>query len=288
MPIAFKDYKDAQIDVEKHTAGGDTYIMNGVPLCYTYTSKHFAAVKALTQQRSTDIKDIKQEDVEKYIESGILDVDTTGTVEGFGWLGAKVWDGRSGIFIGEVGARCGSNAGHGTQHPGHGRCRSHHGDRSITSIATNYRKNGVALREGIINKIEAYALDPRVLDLVSEVSRQKVLLDDIQGRVFDMIDDDEQNVSDREVIDLMTHIVRLSDTIGKQIERVTMIDQRNALTANQVLYLQIVVKDILTTYVEDPKKLQKAVTVLAERLGTSEFSPKLLEAEAPSTRKKSR
>ncbi len=288
MPLSLADYKDAQVEVEKHTAGGDTYIVGGTPLCYTYTSKHFAAVKALTQQRSTDIRDIKQEDVEKYIESGILDVDTSGTVEGFGWLGTKVWDGRSGIFIGEVGVRCANAAGKSTQHPGHGRCKSHYGDRSIVSIATNYRKNGVALREGIKNKIDAYALDPRVLDLVSEVSRQKVMLDDIQERVLDMIDDEDKEVSDREVIDLMTHIVRLSDTIGKQIERVTMIDQRNALTANQVLYLQIVVKDILTTYVEDPKKLQKAVTTLAERLGTSEFSPKLLEAETPSTRKKSR
>ena len=51
------------------------------------------------------------------------------------------------------------------------------------------------------------------------------------------------------------------------VEKISKIDNRNALTAAQVLYLRATVADLLMKYLPDPQLREKAAKELAVRLG---------------------
>jgi predicted house-cleaning noncanonical NTP pyrophosphatase (MazG superfamily) len=117
-------------------------------------------------------------------------------------------------------------------------------------------------KKSLQERITSFMVDNESTNLMHELSTQRAMM---QIMVEWMTDEaDSENLPD-----MLEKIIKLNDVIGRQAERISTIEQRHALTAGQVLYLQAVVIDILKTYIEDPRKLERATYDLADRLGFS-------------------
>ena len=258
MPIVFTDYKISDINVEEGTAGGPTYIVNGKRLCFAYTTGHKRAVGALTGG-NWDIKAIREKDVENLLTANTVFVnDETCDQEEYPWLGLQVWD-EDETYIGEIGARCSRPSGAGTEHKGYGRCVKHAG--RILPVGLRHGRGSVRLRKQLHDKIQAHVQRPNLLDLSMEISVQRALLDEIVART--------SYADEIDVIGLAEKAIKLADLVGRQAERISAMNQRESLTAAQVLYLQVTIVDMFTKYIQDPSIRQVAAMELVERLGTT-------------------
>lgn len=263
MPIGFLAYKDIHLVVMEGTLGGSTYTVAGNDLCFAYTRSHYRTVRALTDGESKDLLDIKDRVVDNLIAIGDIEVDDEDCLEDYGWLGCVVWDG-DGSKIGVVGSRCSLLSGFGTDHVGTGRCK-HHGGAGIHSRIAAKMTHGLTskhTRASLEKKVNDYLKDPSPLDLSRELATQRALLDELLTYITGQ--GDMAAFADR-IPDLM----RLQDMIGKQVDRIVSIEARYALTASQVMYVQVTVSDVISKYLVDPIVREAAAAELAERLGTS-------------------
>lgn len=261
MPsIGVVEYASSSVRVSEGTVGGDTYFVDGKPLCFWWSRQHKDAVLALTDGQSWDVDDIVPDVVEKLIASQSLRVVLGPNTDEWGWLGAKVFD-EEGVLIGEIGRRCSLGAGYGTDHLGSGRCGVHARDR--------VKRHGA--RKDMRRRAEMYKNDPNIGDLGREIGIQRMILDLAMDRL--------EEVEEEGLSEAIKDVLVIADTVGKQVDRATKIEQRYALTAGQITYLEATVRDILREYV-DPNKLDVAVEDLRVRLGGQELSakPKRLRA----------
>jgi hypothetical protein len=245
------------------TTGGDTYIVDGKPLCFAYSRAHVRAVKALTNGTSGHLDQISDQLVDELLESRVIMINEDHCQEEYGWLGCRVFDG-DGALIGIIGDRCTQPAGWGTDHPMEGRCRLHGGagiEKRAKARITNGRTSKV-LRRRVKEKVQAYLDDPQPTDLSRELATQRALLDEMLEGVLD--------IGDPEVFaNSIPRVMAQLDLIGRQVDRITKVEQRYALTAGQIEYVKGVMADVINLYIEDPHARERAANFLVSKLGAS-------------------
>ena len=265
MPLFLRDYIDCKIHVEDNTDGGDTYYLDGKPKCFTYVSAHHRAVEVISGGKVSDVSKLTDDIVDEALEKGLCTIDDSAELEAYPWLAIKVWD-EEGVYIGEIGSRCMNLAGRGTEHKGTGRCQYHCSEDPVHVMKTG--RHALRMQAKLRKKIEDYSdmMDSRSLE--GELAIQRVLLNEMVDHLYD-----EEMVSPAEMVAVASKIVYLADVVGRQVERITTIEQKSALTASQVMYLQVTVADILTKYIVDPRDREQAARELSRRLGTNRVDP---------------
>lgn len=260
MALSYADWKNLIVEEKLGTPGGDTIIMNGKPICYALTHGSCRAVKALTGGVTKDYRLIVDGVVNHLEATGIIIVDET-ECDDEGWLGCIVKDADGGK-IGQVGDRCTKYAGWGTGHVGTGRCKLHGGKvAAVTMAKMKHGRTAVVTKKRLASLIEKYAADPDPFNLARELATQRALLDEFLDIIVSVGDPKvlAQNIPD---------IMKSVDSVGKMVDRMVAIEQKYALTAGQVMYIQLTVVDILNTFIDDPARRESAANQLARRLGT--------------------
>ena len=264
MALKFKDYHDAAISCEEGTPGGDTYTVDGSVKCFRFVRSHRRAVWQLTDGISTDIDDIVDVVVDKLMQDGVISINDDDCVPGHGWMGCDVWD-SAGEYVGAVGDRCTHTAGTQTSHFGYGRCRFHYGTlkgKSATIVTGGQSKTFKRL---VQDKIKAYAADPNRMDLSRELGVQRAMLD----LLLERLNDDNDESEEQETMNLIASISRMAEKVALLVDKVSSIDHRTALTANQIVFVQATVVDVMRKHLTQ-EALQAAAMELSERLGTKQ------------------
>lgn len=263
MGLKYSEWKFMELGVVEGTPGGDTWKVGGASTCFCPLASTVSAVYRLTNNRSKDPDDIIDEEVQELTKLRLIKVDRSGCEDGE-WQGCRVWD-VSG-YVGEVGERCSLPAGKGTSHEGTGRCRHHGGltSKQPQSVLTT-GKHSTVVRNSLVDKVEDYEHHTAdILDLSHQLAIQRVALDTMLALVDKEMEEDSDP---RTLYRMLQSLVTTSDQVGRLAERVASIDQKYALTAGQVKYLQLVVIDVITKYISDPIAKEKAAKELASRMG---------------------
>jgi len=246
--------------------GGDTYTVNGALTCFSYVRSHYRAVKALTDGKSKAHRDIVDDVAWEFIDDGIVQIDDVNCDDEHGWLGCVVSDG-DGTRIGEIGARCNKPAGYDTDHFGTGRCKFHGGGKIHSRIRKGMEKGWTSkhLRGRLENLVVEYMMDPMPLDLHKELAYMRAFVEIYRDHI---VDKGDASVLMSRVPDMIRQIER----VGVLVDKMVSIDQKYALTASQLLYVQSTLVDIMKKYLKDPEIIEMAANELSDRLGTGDRS----------------
>jgi hypothetical protein len=155
--------------------------------------------------------------------------------------------------------RCTNTAGYDTWHLGTGACKFHGGANKGLNITTG--RSATITRERLRTQIESYLGQDRkqLLDLSYELASAKAIYDEFMASFPDTA---AENYGMQ-----LSRFMAIIDNMSNLVERISKIDNRNALTNAQVLYLRATVADILMKYLSDPLTREKAAKELAARLG---------------------
>lgn len=268
VPFGLRDYINVNMDVKEGTPGGPTFIVADEPRCFAYVSSHYNAVKALTNGKSTDYQAIKRRVVLDLAERGIIQIDQTDCIPDYGFMGCKVWD-VEGVYLGAVGDRCQNPAGHATSHVGTGRCKFHNGNLLDSPRSSTLLVKGTdarMLQKMVKSRVAEYLATDDRTDLSWALATERALLDVM---IECGLQENGIPLEGRALVSTTRSIQQAIDLYGVMVKRISDIERSHALTASQVLYLQVTVVDILNKYVTDPLAKERAAIELAERLGTS-------------------
>ena len=122
----------------------------------------------------------------------------------------------------------------------HGAGNIHKGKRG--GRPAKHGRYSVKHRQAVAEKYQRFLEDQRPGDLFDELAILRALLADYLER--------SALLSQREV----EHTLTLIDAIGKLVERISRILNETALTAAEVQYLQAVLADLITRYVDEEKR----------------------------------
>lgn len=257
------DYREMEIEEVVGTTGGTTFMVNGQPVCWSLSRKHVRAVRAMTGYVSGDWTQIKDEVVAELANIGEIVVDDSDCLDGYGWLGAKIYD-PEGELIGIVGSRCSQFAGFRTDHVGTGRCYIHGGAKVGQRISTRitHGRTAIAIKAQVTTLISKYMADPEPTDLTRELAKARAILESTMAILVERGDMDEW-------VAKAPQLNQSIDTIGRLANRMSTIEQRYALNAGQVAYIRAVLVDTINTYIDDPIARQRAAENIMVKLGGS-------------------
>lgn len=271
--LSYSDYITKHIGVRKNTRGGDTYVVDGKTLCFAYSKSHYKAVEALTFPGNKDISKLDIDAIEAKEDEGTIQIEWPELPAGarieHPYAGCKIYS-SNGELIGELDSRCSHPAGFGTDHVGTGRCKYHGG---MAGRKPTHGRQSKVLRGDIKSKVDKYLEEgvPQLLDLSRELITQRMLLEKML-EYFEGLGDEEKFAY------AIPELIRSVDIIGRMAERIAKIENSTALTASQVLYLQVTVADIVTKYIQDPILRERAAAEIASRLAGSSPSPVRIQA----------
>lgn len=258
--IRYSDYVNSHIDVQEGTRGGDTYIVDGKRVCFAYMKAHYKAVEALSFPGNNDISKLDPETIAEKESRGEIKLEwpelPDGTHLQHPYAGCKVYA-ASGALIGELDSRCSHPAGYGTDHLGTGRCKYHGGMAGRKPVHGRQSRACRDIRAKVDEFMEKGV--PQLLDLSKELVTQRILLNT-------MLEYYENEGDSEKLAYAIPSLMKSLDLIGRMVERIVKIENSTALTASQVLYLQVTVADIITKYIQDPIAREKAAAEIASRL----------------------
>lgn len=155
--------------------------------------------------------------------------------------------------------RCTNRAGGGTYHEGTGACKFH-GGQTEGRPPTNGR-HAIVARKRLENRVNEYLAGDRheLLNLDKELAVVKATFEEYIEQMPSPKSEDYGIGLHR--------LQQLVGTIGNVVDKISRIENRNALTAAQVLYLRATFADILMKYIRDPDIMEMAVRELATRVG---------------------
>jgi hypothetical protein len=155
--------------------------------------------------------------------------------------------------------RCTNKAGQGTVHVGSGPCKFHGGNNTPHGIVTG--RNAKITRLRLKDSIESYLNTDRasLLDLNYELACAKAIFDEFMSVSPDPRAD-EYGI-------FLNRFLTIISSMSNLVDRMSRVENRNTLTAAQVLYLRATVADILMKYVPDPFERERAAKELASRMG---------------------
>lgn len=262
LVLAWSEYVNMDIEVEGGTLGGDTYVVGGRPICFSYTRSHTRAIRALNGGDNGFYHNIKDDVVDRLLEAGDIQINDDACQEEHGWMGCIVYD-PEGDMIGRVGDRCTLPAGYNTDHLGTGRCHIH-GGKDIARRAADKIRHGrtsKSLRHRVSGLVQKYLADPEPLNLRQELATTRALMESALDIVVDKGDLDAY----MEAIPGLRNTIEL---IGRTANRLSQIEQRYAMTAGQMAYVQVTVVDLINTFIDDPIVREQAALWLMNRIGT--------------------
>ena len=168
------------------------------------------------------------------------------------------------------GGLCKNTAGKGTDHLGEGRCFLHGGRSGRPIIHGRY---SVKHRERLAASLGNFLGDPRPRSLVDEIALSRALLQDFLDRITKEKDADIS-------IENTKHVFEMTDSIGKNVERMSRIINHAALTQADIIYLQATLSDLLIRYIEDPEKRLSFMAELRQAMGSSvSTDPRIAQSE---------
>ena len=119
------------------------------------------------------------------------------------------------------------------------------------------------LRGRLEKRVQDYMADPIPLDLHKELAFMRTLVEIFRDHVLDK--------GDVETLVLrIPDMLRQLERVGMLVDKMVSIDQKYALTASQLVYVQTTVVDVMTKYLEDPGIIEMAANELSSRLGTGD------------------
>lgn len=157
--------------------------------------------------------------------------------------------------------RCSNPAGAGSWHVGTGACKFHGGMNGAHGAGITTARNAKITRLRLKNTIESYLNVDRanLLDLNYELACSKAIFDEFMSNF------PEPTVDGFGVY--MNRFMTIITTMSNLVDRMSRVENRNTLTAAQVLYLRATVADILMKYIPDPFDRERAAKELASRMG---------------------
>lgn len=156
--------------------------------------------------------------------------------------------------------RCKRPAGWGTNHLGTGACKFCGGaEKSIKNNITHGRTARIT-REELAAKIDGQLADKEELtNLEYELAATRAVFEEFM-EAFPDTDDDSYGRD-------LHRMTTLVGTIGSLVDKMSRIETRHTITANQIIYVRRVVADIMMKFIPDPDDRTHAVQELATRLG---------------------
>jgi hypothetical protein len=162
--------------------------------------------------------------------------------------------------------RCTLHAGFDTSHLGYGSCKFH-GGRAIDSQYFSNGRQSVMTKTLLKDTLKEFLKQDKaeLLDLTYELAAAKAIM-------RQMIEEFPEAGSDNPIKDMefgkwLRRFNESIGTLGNLVEKISRVDNRNALTAAEVLYMRAVLVDVFMKYVPDPMLREKAVKEFADRLG---------------------
>jgi len=155
--------------------------------------------------------------------------------------------------------RCAKSSGFNTWHKGTGACSRHGG----ATPEGNTIKTGMTskIRQRLAVGIDKYLkLDrAQLLDLTYELATTRAVFEEFL---------EELPTPDSDEYGMWFHrFTEIIGTMGSLVEKISKIENRNTLTAAQVLYLRATVADLLMKYIQDPAVRMRAAQELQSRMG---------------------
>lgn len=155
--------------------------------------------------------------------------------------------------------RCGAKRGNGelckswAMKNGTGKCRKHGGKAGRPPIHGRY---SFKLRASLKDKVQRHLADPEPMSLLSELATMRALFEDFGDKFTE----------GRLTKETRTHAFMMLETIGKLVERIDRIFNRDALTAAEVIYLQVALADVVLQFLP-PEKITPFWNALRARTG---------------------
>lgn len=156
--------------------------------------------------------------------------------------------------------RCTNVAGFKTDHVGTGACRFHGGlnTSNVQIVSGKYAK---MTRLRLNDKIDDYLNQDRseLLDLTYHLAATRAIFDEFVDGFPD---------TESEDYGIWFHrFTTIIGTLGTLVEKITKVDNRNSLTAAQVMYIRATMVDLIMKYIDDPASREQFVKELAVRMG---------------------
>lgn len=155
--------------------------------------------------------------------------------------------------------RCTNYAGAKTVHVGSGPCRFHGGNVTPHGITTG--RNAKITRLRLKDSIESYLNTDRasLLDLNYELACAKAIFDEFMSASPDP-QADEYGI-------FLNRFLTIISSMSNLVDRMSRVENRNTLTAAQVLYLRATVADIIIKWIPEPSDRERAAREIANRMG---------------------
>jgi hypothetical protein len=157
--------------------------------------------------------------------------------------------------------RCTNRAGAGTYHVSTGACRFHGGNNGANGQSITTGRNAKITRLRLKDSIESYLNTDRasLLDLNYELACAKAIFDEFMS----VSPDPRQN----EYGIFLNRFLTIISSMSNLVDRMSRVENRNTLTAAQVLYLRATVADIIMKYLPEPMDRERAAREIANRMG---------------------
>ena len=163
----------------------------------------------------------------------------------------------------KTGTYCERVAGHGTDHVGQGACKTHGGMnhavvRGKAGIVNGNRSD--MSRKHVSYRIKEFIDNDKagLMDLTYELGAMRVLFQD----VIDMFPDADS----KEFGGYVARATGMVQAIGSLVDKISKVESRNTITANQVLYLRATIADIFIKHLKDPRDRELAIQDLIMRM----------------------
>lgn len=164
------------------------------------------------------------------------------------------YEDRSGMF-------CERAAGHNTDHKGQGACRSHGGmNHAMVPFGVTDGGRSVMTVKHLRAKIDQYVATDRdqLMDLTFELASLRVMFEEL----IDIFPDP----TEREFSLYLDKAADLVNGIGSLVDRISKVESRNTITANQVLYLRATIADLFAKHITDTHTRELALRDLMNRI----------------------
>jgi hypothetical protein len=157
--------------------------------------------------------------------------------------------------------RCTNPAGGGTYHSGTGACKFHGGNSGAHGTGITNGRSSKVTRLRLKNSIDSYLSVDRsiLLNLNYELACAKAVFDEF-------VENSPDPTVEGYGIWLNRFLIIIS-SMANLVERMSRVENRNTLTAAQVLYLRATVADLFMKWIPDPFNREKAAKELASRMG---------------------
>ena len=151
-------------------------------------------------------------------------------------------------------------AGFDTWHIGTGACEKH--DKTADHSKKNRRQHQSAMGNRLKSAINEYLTKDKIslMDLTKELAATRAIMD----YMLETFDPENEEFK----FDVwIRHFTNAIGALSNLVERISRVDNRNALTAAEVLFIKATMVDLFMKYIPDPVAREQAAKELANRIG---------------------